>query len=540
LSFTDGLGTTSYSYAPASTLGAGRVASVIGPLANSTVAYQYDVLGRMTGHTINGSANSLSVVYDAIGRPTTVTNVLGAFTTSYVGNTRRVQNVAFPNGQTTQYSYLGNTGDKRLADISNYVGAIGSSILSKFDYTYDSLGDITQWTQQADSNAPTTWAYGYDQVSQLLNAVKKDANGNLLSQYSYAYDHAGNRVSAQTNGTVLTTSFNNLNQDGAQTAGGSLLWQGHANKPLYSVTLNGQAATLTGSSTFSGSVPVVAGTNTVQVVVTDTSANVTTRNYQTVIPAGSASAPIYDLDGNQTQDASGNTYAWDAKNELVQITYPGGAKSLFSYDGLGRRVAIVETGSNGAITNTKQFVFDGFNPVEERDAGNNVTKRFFAQGEQIVGASYYYTLDHLSSIREMTSGSGVIQARYDYDPYGVMSIVGGVTLACDFQYAAYYEHAPSRLNLPTFRPYGPNSGRWPSRDPFGEWDEINLYAYVANDPTNLVDPFGLFTEVLTFSPAGYGRSSFGHTAININGTTYTFTENGWYKESTLDYLKPNA
>src|SRR5579862_2910657 len=498
LSFTDGLGTTSYTYAPASTLGAGKVASVIGPLANSTVAYQYDALGRLATRTINGSANSLSVAYDAIGRPTTVTNVLGAFTTSYVGNTRRIQSVAFPNGQTTQFSYLGNSGDKRLADISNYVGAIGSSILSKFDYTYDSLGDITQWTQQADSNAPTTWAYGYDQVSQLLNAVKKDANGNLLSQYNYAYDHAGNRVSAQTNGTVLTTGFNNLNQGGAQTAGGSLLWQGHANKALYSVTLNGQAATLTGSSTFSGSVPVVAGTNTVQVVVTDTSANVTTKNYQTVIPAGSASAPVYDLDGNQTQDASGNTYAWDAKNELVQITYSGGDKSQFSYDGLGRRASIIETGSGGAITSTKQFVFDGLNPAEERDASNNVTKRFFGQGEQIAGASYYYTRDHLGSIREMTNGSGVIQARYDYDPYGVVSAVGTVTLASDFQYAGYYEHGPSGLNLPTFRPYGTNSGRWPSRDPIGEDGGINLYTYVSNNTINAIDPLGLFAGV----PAG--------------------------------------
>ena len=54
---------------------------------------------------------------------------------------------------------------------------------------------------------------------------------------------------------------------------------------------------------------------------------------------------------------------------------------------------------------------------EERDAsGINVTKRFFAQGEQIAGANYYYTRDHLGSIREMTDSTGTIQARYDYDP----------------------------------------------------------------------------------------------------------------------------
>ncbi len=48
------------------------------------------------------------------------------------------------------------------------------------------------------------------------------------------------------------------------------------------------------------------------------------------------------------------------------------------------------------------------------------------------------------------------------------------------------------------------------------------------------------TEVLTFDPVGYLRSSFGHTAININGTTYTFTEKGWDEGiETTKYLAKN-
>jgi len=54
--------------------------------------------------------------------------------------------------------------------------------------------------------------------------------------------------------------------------------------------------------------------------------------------------------------------------------------------------------------------------AEERDASNNVTKRFYAQGEQIGGTSYFFTTDHLGSIREMTDSTGAIHARYDYDP----------------------------------------------------------------------------------------------------------------------------
>ena len=66
-----------------------------------------------------------------------------------------------------------------------------------------------------------------------------------------------------------------------------------------------------------------------------------------------------------------------------------------------------------------------------------------------------------------------------------------------------------------------------------------------NADTDVLDSNGKpgqprITEVLTFDPVGYLRSSFGHTAININGTTYTFTEKGWDDgEKSADYLKRN-
>ncbi|MGA2027100.1 MAG: hypothetical protein ABSH17_08535, partial [Syntrophobacteraceae bacterium] len=65
-----------------------------------------------------------------------------------------------------------------------------------------------------------------------------------------------------------------------------------------------------------------------------------------------------------------------------------------------------------------------------------------------------------------------------------------------------------------------------------------------NADTNVVESNGKpdrprITEVLTFDPAGYLRSSFGHTAININGMTYTFGHSGWHPIKTAEYLKEN-
>jgi uncharacterized protein RhaS with RHS repeats len=47
-----------------------------------------------------------------------------------------------------------------------------------------------------------------------------------------------------------------------------------------------------------------------------------------------------------------------------------------------------------------------------------------------------------------------------------------------------------------FRPYSSSLGRWLSRDPLGESMGTNLYAYVANSPTNASDPLGLGPELL--------------------------------------------
>lgn len=47
-------------------------------------------------------------------------------------------------------------------------------------------------------------------------------------------------------------------------------------------------------------------------------------------------------------------------------------------------------------------------------------------------------------------------------------------------------------------------------------------------------------EVLTFDPAGHGKCSFGHQAISINGTTYSFGESGkWVELPTDVYLGKN-
>ena len=81
---------------------------------------------------------------------------------------------------------------------------------------------------------------------------------------------------------------------------------------------------------------------------------------------------------------------------------------------------------------------------------------------------YYYTRDHLGSVREMVNSSGTIVARYSYDPYGNTTLVSGTNIAT-FHSELHgptiapevptknkrrnqllgYEHTPRGLSLPT-------------------------------------------------------------------------------------------
>jgi YD repeat-containing protein len=147
----DGTGTTTYGYHPAGQLGATQLASVDGPLTDDTITYGYDELGRVTTRAINGSANTVTWAFDALGRVTSEQNVLGTFAYTYDGVTARLATVTYPNDQTSTYSYFGTTEDHRLQTIHHKYP--NGTTLSKFDYTYDAVGNILTWRQQADSTA---------------------------------------------------------------------------------------------------------------------------------------------------------------------------------------------------------------------------------------------------------------------------------------------------------------------------------------------------------------------------------------------------
>jgi RHS repeat-associated protein len=407
---TDGGRTTLYSYNPITSspvFGAGRLAGVDGPVANDTITYGYDELGRVVTTAINGVTATRT--FDSAGRIVARTNALGSFTYVYDGSSRRLMSRSFPNGLTKALSYGGISQDFGLQQISY---AAGANPVSQFVYGQDvSRGRITTWSQQAGVEPPSRFTFGYDDADQLTSATMTNA-GNLINSFAYTYDPSGNRLTEQVGTNNYTATYNTLNQLSTTTAPG-----------------------------FS------------------------------------------------------RTNEWDAANRLVAVS-SGNARTEFTYDGQSRVVGIRKL-LNGIEVSHRLFVWNDNRLSEERATNGVVTKRFFAQGVQFVAGTnagaYFYTRDHLGSIRELTDSAGNVRARYAYDPYGRRTKISG-DLDSDFGFAGMFWASEANLSLTHFRAYDPALGRWLSRDPLKQAEMRqgpNLYAYVRNEPISRFDPEGL-------------------------------------------------
>ena len=88
------------------------------------------------------------------------------------------------------------------------------------------------------------------------------------------------------------------------------------------------------------------------------------------------------------------------------------------------------------------------------------------------------------------SWSGAVSDHIDYSGYGVITTESNSSVGDQYKYASYHYIAATGMDI-AGRVYNPATGDWDELDPDSfTAGQSNLYQYVANDPTNAIDPSG--------------------------------------------------
>jgi RHS repeat-associated protein len=140
------------------------------------------------------------------------------------------------------------------------------------------------------------------------------------------------------------------------------------------------------------------------------------------------------------------------------------------------------------------------NTLSESDTSGNMQNDYiYFGGKRIAyvtssGSEYYYLTDQIGSVRKITDASGNICFDGDYTPDGDLVTITNTCPAQPYLFAGM-ERDDDQMDYSFARFYSWQVGRFMSPDPLGgdlfDPQSLNRYAYVVNNPGNLIDPFGL-------------------------------------------------
>jgi RHS repeat-associated protein len=324
-----------------------------------------------------------------------------------------------------------------------------------------------QWNSPVKITMPggSTKEYAYDPLVRVKTILAKDPGQNPIMTRQYQYSPAGNITSKETEHGAYTYQYDALSRltqaDNPTLADEAYTYDALGNR----ITEAG----ISGEWTYN--------------------ANNELLSYGT-------KAFTYDDNGNMTQKAEASqevNYIYDVEDRLVRVD-DGSASAIAEYynDPFGRRLWKQVDGVR------TYFVYSDEGLVGEYDGtGTELRTYGWAPGSQWgtdplfvkIGSQYYwYQNDHQGTPQKITTSSGLVVWSATYDSFGNAEIgIEGITN--NLRFPGQYYDSETGLHYNLNRYYDSATGRYLRTDPLR--NGINLYAYVLNNPSALIDPRGL-------------------------------------------------
>lgn len=450
----------------------------------NTTSYSYDEAGRLT-RKVHEDGVEVKYGYDQRGNLIEVEDTSGI--TEFVRDEHdRIVRINYPLGQWLEFTYdrarRRNSSIDHLGLALKYVYDATGRIEALTDgdsidivrYEYDSAGRLSKKT--VGNGVQTT--YGYDPAGRISTLVSHGPGGDVISSFDHAYDERGRRVGVDAHYGSWSYEYDEIDQ-------------------LTRAVLDPVDA---GIRSLDMRYTYDALGNRIETVVNGEAETYEVNRLNQYTRIGDKTYR-YDADGNLVEEdgPEGSViYSYDDENRLVGVVKDGDVRT-FAYDGLGNRVSMTDNGQRVHHIIDPIGLGDLVGVYDDR--GDPITR--YVHGPGLIGLRtdagelYYHVYDALGNAHGLTGSDGSIVNSYAYGPFGD-PIHEQFTVANPFRFGGEkgVMTDPTGLVHMRARHYGPRIGRFLSTDPIGiQGGDVNLYRYVRNSPTNLIDPTGLMIDV---------------------------------------------
>ena len=458
---------------------------------NTTERSVFDPNGNVTTWT-NRAGLQIQRVFDALNRKT-----------SEIGNTNGVPNqtVAAWNISNRSFSY----------DLAGRILTANNTTWSESS-TYDAAGRLSTFT-----NPLGTFTHGWDASGNLASTVY----GNGF-QAGYGYDGLNRLATA----TVKRTT------DPSPIALASLGYDPLSRRTSVSFTADGSQM----SYAYDNADRLMSISHSFAAPANDVSETAT---YD---PSGKRmsdtfSDPALQWTTNLAAAPQALAFNYDEFDQLGQVGSTATTYGLYTPNALGRsvqRVAVEQGGTDGLAYMTGDGVHteDVTDSLYQRPNGTTtwtaLGQRSYVPGTSpderlaFIDTDGTIRIPHPNMIGTLAalSQAGNPVLKLATGPWGESTAtVGAGTGASAYPYRYTGQRQDVFANLYDYkaRSYMPGIGRFLQKDPSGETDGPNLYAYVGNDPINTLDPTGMDSYVVA-RPVNLSLGFGSHTFIVTNAS----------------------